>query len=106
MKISERSITIHNIIINNLLFVTIITFGLTIMTANSTTASSSSSTQYPPATTLLLDMDGVLAEVSKSYRASIISTCHSFGATSVTHDVVSEWKAKVDVIMIGFLVAI
>lgn len=94
MKISERSITIHNIIINNLLFVTIITFGLTIMNASSTTTSSSSSTQYPPATTLLLDMDGVLAEVSKSYRASIISTCHSFGATSVTNDVVSEWKAK------------
>jgi len=39
-------------------------------------------------------MDGVLAEVSKSYRASIIATCHAFGATSVTHDVISEWKAR------------
>jgi HAD superfamily hydrolase (TIGR01548 family) len=53
-----------------------------------------SPTTFPPATTLLLDMDGVLAEVSKSYRASIISTCHSFGATSVTNDVISECKAK------------
>ena len=53
-----------------------------------------SEAQYPPATTLLLDMDGVLAEVSKSYRASILSTCHSFGATSITHDTISNWKAR------------
>ncbi len=39
-------------------------------------------------------MDGVLAEVSKSYRASIISTCHSYGATSITFDTISEWKAR------------
>ena len=39
-------------------------------------------------------MDGVLAEVSKSYRASIISTCHAFGATSISHDTISEWKAR------------
>lgn len=51
-------------------------------------------TQYPPATTLLLDMDGVLAEVSKSYRASILSTCRAFGATSITQDTISDWKAK------------
>lgn len=46
------------------------------------------------ATTLLLDMDGVMAEVSKSYRASIIATCHEYGATSVTLDTVSEWKTR------------
>lgn len=62
------------------------------MTADATT--SIASTQYPPATTLLLDMDGVLAEVSKSYRASILSTCHSFGATSITYDTISDWKAR------------
>mmetsp|Transcript_24141 Transcript_24141/g.29726 ORF Transcript_24141/g.29726 Transcript_24141/m.29726 type:complete len:256 (-) Transcript_24141:160-927(-) len=49
---------------------------------------------FPPATTLLLDMDGVLAEVSKSYRASVVKTCHSFGAKSVTFDTISECKAK------------
>ena len=46
------------------------------------------------AKTLLLDMDGVLAEVSKSYRSAIIATCHAFGATSVTFDVVKEWKTR------------
>ena len=49
---------------------------------------------YPRAKTLLLDMDGVLAEVSKSYRASIIATCHEYGATSITFDTVAEWKAR------------
>eukprot|EP00535_Pseudo-nitzschia_heimii_P003964 CAMPEP_0197179112 /NCGR_PEP_ID=MMETSP1423-20130617/4170_1 /TAXON_ID=476441 /ORGANISM="Pseudo-nitzschia heimii, Strain UNC1101" /LENGTH=250 /DNA_ID=CAMNT_0042628975 /DNA_START=63 /DNA_END=815 /DNA_ORIENTATION=+ len=44
--------------------------------------------------TLLLDMDGVLAEVSQSYRASIVATCHKYGATSVTLDVIGDWKAK------------
>lgn len=44
--------------------------------------------------TLLLDMDGVLAEVSKSYRAAIEKTCHSYGATSVTQDTITEWKAR------------
>ena len=46
------------------------------------------------ATTLLLDMDGVLAEVSKSYRACILATCHEYGAKSITHDVISDWKAR------------
>jgi len=46
------------------------------------------------ATTLLLDMDGVLAEVSQSYRAAIVATCREFGATSVTYDVISQWKAR------------
>ena len=44
--------------------------------------------------TLLLDMDGVMAEVSGSYRAAIISTCHFYGATSITLDTVADWKAK------------
>lgn len=48
----------------------------------------------PPYRTLLLDMDGVLAEVSKSYRASILETCHKYGATSITLDVICDWKAK------------
>jgi HAD superfamily hydrolase (TIGR01548 family) len=48
----------------------------------------------PNYTTLLLDMDGVLAEVSKSYRAAIIETCHKFGAKSVTADTVVEWKVR------------
>jgi HAD superfamily phosphatase len=45
-------------------------------------------------TTLLLDMDGVLAEVSQSYRAAIVDTCHAYGATSIDLDVISEWKAR------------
>mmetsp|Transcript_8040 Transcript_8040/g.21730 ORF Transcript_8040/g.21730 Transcript_8040/m.21730 type:complete len:250 (-) Transcript_8040:169-918(-) len=51
-------------------------------------------TPSAPYKTLLLDMDGVLAEVSKSYRAAIISTCHKYGATSINDDVVGDWKAK------------
>jgi HAD superfamily hydrolase (TIGR01548 family) len=44
--------------------------------------------------TLLLDMDGVLAEVSRSYRAAIVETCHHFGACSVDHNVIAEAKTK------------
>jgi len=46
------------------------------------------------ANTLLLDMDGVLAEVSKSYQTAIVSTCRAFGATSVNLDLVATWKAR------------
>eukprot|EP00638_Chattonella_subsalsa_P015420 CAMPEP_0117849442 /NCGR_PEP_ID=MMETSP0949-20121206/21101_1 /TAXON_ID=44440 /ORGANISM="Chattonella subsalsa, Strain CCMP2191" /LENGTH=469 /DNA_ID=CAMNT_0005696659 /DNA_START=38 /DNA_END=1447 /DNA_ORIENTATION=+ len=42
---------------------------------------------------LLLDMDGVLAEVSRSYRAAIVETANSFGAP-VTNEDVSAEKAK------------
>mmetsp|Transcript_2199 Transcript_2199/g.2538 ORF Transcript_2199/g.2538 Transcript_2199/m.2538 type:complete len:279 (-) Transcript_2199:138-974(-) len=42
---------------------------------------------------LLLDMDGVLAEVSKSYRGAIIATCQEYGAV-ITNDTISEWKAR------------
>lgn len=51
-------------------------------------------TEFPPGKVLLLDMDGVLAEVSQSYRASIIATCHEYGATSISLDTVAEWKAR------------
>lgn len=44
--------------------------------------------------TLLLDMDGVMAEVSGSYRAAIIATCHFYGATSISLETVADWKAK------------
>ena len=50
--------------------------------------------RMPPYETLLVDMDGVLAEVSKSYRAAIVKTCHTYGATSVDEDVISQWKAR------------
>ncbi|CAB9499972.1 Imidazoleglycerol-phosphate dehydratase [Seminavis robusta] len=52
---------------------------------------SSTSAKY---TTCLLDMDGVLAEVSKSYRAAIEATCHHYGAKSVTQNTISDWKAR------------
>ena len=48
----------------------------------------------PEFKTLLLDMDGVLAEVSLSYRAAIEKTCHHYGALSVTQDTITEWKMR------------
>ena len=45
-------------------------------------------------TTCLLDMDGVLAEVSQSYRAAILATCHHYGAKSVSQNTISDWKAR------------
>ncbi|GKY99441.1 hypothetical protein MPSEU_000898600 [Mayamaea pseudoterrestris] len=56
-----------------------------------TKSTPSDSRQYQ---TLILDMDGVLADVSKSYRAAIVQTCHHFGATAVDLNVISEWKAR------------
>ena len=49
----------------------------------------------PPPTALLLDMDGVLAEVSQSYRAAILNTCsHFLGREGVvTTQAVSARKA-------------
>jgi HAD superfamily hydrolase (TIGR01548 family) len=44
--------------------------------------------------TLLLDMDGVIAEVSQSYRAAIIKTCHFYEALSVTFETIAQRKAK------------
>jgi len=44
--------------------------------------------------TLLLDMDGVMAEVSGSYRAAIIATCHFYGATSITLATIADRKAR------------
>lgn len=57
-------------------------------------AKSSFFPQPATGTTLLLDMDGVLAEVSKSYRACILATCEEYKATSITHDTINEWKAR------------
>ena len=48
----------------------------------------------PKYKTVLLDMDGVLAEVSKSYRAAIEATCHKYGAKTVTQQTITEWKAR------------
>lgn len=64
--------------------------------ATMTTRSTASRTDNtnPSAKVLLLDMDGVLAEVSKSYRACILKTCHEYGASSVTSDTIAEWKVK------------
>ncbi|GMI04686.1 hypothetical protein TrRE_jg2767 [Triparma retinervis] len=43
---------------------------------------------------LLLDMDGVMAEVSQSYRGAIIETCkHFLNSSVVTNEVVSAKKA-------------
>ena len=44
--------------------------------------------------TLLLDMDGVLAEVSRSYRAAIEKTCHKYGATSVSQESITAAKIR------------
>mmetsp|Transcript_97 Transcript_97/g.186 ORF Transcript_97/g.186 Transcript_97/m.186 type:complete len:371 (-) Transcript_97:41-1153(-) len=44
---------------------------------------------------LLLDMDGVLAEVSQSYRGAIIATCaHFLKSDKVTNAIVSQKKAQ------------
>ena len=44
---------------------------------------------------LLLDMDGVLAEVSQSYRGAIIATCaHFLKSGKVTSAIVSQKKAQ------------
>ena len=58
-------------------------------------------TTAPPASaspqkykTLLMDMDGVLAEVSMSYRAAIERTCHAYGAKSVTQETITQWKIR------------
>lgn len=64
------------------------------MTADTAAKSPSSASNKKIYKTILLDMDGVLAEVSKSYRAAIVATCHTYGATSVTQDTVTEWKAR------------
>lgn len=44
---------------------------------------------------LLLDMDGVIADVSRSYRAAILTTCASFGVEATTAEVAAI-KARGD----------
>ena len=46
-----------------------------------------------PPVALLLDMDGVLAEVSRSYRTAIVATASEYGVT-VTAEDISACKAK------------
>jgi HAD superfamily hydrolase (TIGR01548 family) len=41
---------------------------------------------------LIFDMDGVLAEVSESYRESIVATVHHFTGTTVTRERIQEYK--------------
>lgn len=47
----------------------------------------------PPPTAVLLDMDGVIAEVKRSYRAAIVQTCAALGV-KVTDQMVSEEKLR------------
>jgi HAD superfamily hydrolase (TIGR01548 family) len=61
---------------------------------DSPSLSASMSPLSPSYKTLLVDMDGVLAEVSKSYRAAILATCQTYGAKSVIDETVTEWKAR------------
>lgn len=42
---------------------------------------------------ILFDMDGVLANVTRSYRGSIIKTAAAYGCT-ITHDQIAELKAQ------------
>jgi len=62
--------------------------------ALSTSATDGLPQTFPAPSALLLDMDGVLAEVSKSYREAILATCREYEAHSVTHDTISKWKAR------------
>lgn len=55
------------------------------------TSRMTSTTKY---STVIFDVDGVLAEVSKSYREAIILTCKHYGASSITHDTITEWKVR------------
>ncbi|KAI9911250.1 hypothetical protein PsorP6_009726 [Peronosclerospora sorghi] len=48
-----------------------------------------------PVLALLLDMDGVLADVALSYREAIVATCRHFGV-SVTHDDIEQLKLAGD----------
>lgn len=57
---------------------------------------------------IVFDMDGVLADESKSYRQSIVTTCAHFGATLTLEDVSSykadggsndDWQATFDLVL-------
>jgi HAD superfamily phosphatase len=43
-------------------------------------------------TVIVFDMDGVLAEVSESYREAIVRTVESFTGKEVSHDVIQKYK--------------
>ena len=46
----------------------------------------------PKSSVLVFDMDGVLVDVSESYRASIIATVAHFTAVRVSNDVIQRYK--------------
>jgi HAD superfamily hydrolase (TIGR01548 family) len=43
---------------------------------------------------IVFDMDGVLAEVSESYRESIVQTVESYTGQRITRDVIQEYKNR------------
>ncbi len=43
---------------------------------------------------IVFDMDGVLVDVSESYRAAIQATVHHFTGQEPTNDEVQTWKNK------------
>jgi HAD superfamily phosphatase len=43
---------------------------------------------------IVFDMDGVLAEVSESYRESIVQTVESFTGRRITRDLIQEYKNR------------
>ena len=43
---------------------------------------------------LVFDMDGVLVDVSESYRETIQQTVHNFTGKSVTREEIQEWKNR------------
>lgn len=45
-----------------------------------------------PPDVLVFDMDGVLVEVSRSYREGIVETVRSFTGRSVSHDLIQDFK--------------
>jgi HAD superfamily phosphatase len=44
------------------------------------------------ASTLVFDMDGVLVDVSESYRATIVETVHHFTGTTVARELIQDYK--------------
>lgn len=42
--------------------------------------------------TLVFDMDGVLVEVSESYRESIVQTVHYFSGRTISRDLIQDYK--------------
>jgi HAD superfamily phosphatase len=45
-------------------------------------------------TYLVFDMDGVLAEVTESYREAVVQTVRHFTGTSIERDSIQEYKNR------------